>query len=118
MLNLNEYTEIHEKMKLFEGESTEFTDQQLDDAEFYQFKLNPVSYCTEVTLYNAAEEPLGTVSFEDADIAIAFIEELFDLEPEEAESLENYDWANPEVDYPQPDLEDTSINNATVNNID
>jgi hypothetical protein len=118
MLNLNEYTEIHEKMKLFEGESTEFTDQQLDDAEFYQFKLNPVSYCTEVTLYNVAEEPLGTVSFEDADIAIAFIEELFDLEPEEAKSLENYDWANPDVDYPQPDLEDTSINNATVNNID
>lgn len=118
MLNLNEYTEIHEKMKLFEGESTEFTDQQLDDAEFYQFKLNPVSYCTEVTLYNAAEEPLGTVSFEDADIAIAFIEELFELDPEEAEGLENYDWVNPEVDYPQPDLEDTSINNATVNNID
>lgn len=110
MLTLQESMEIHEKFKslLIEGEQTEFTDQQLDDAEFYIFKLNPVSYNTEVTLYNASEEPLGTVSFEDADIAIAFIEELFELEPEDMTYLDSYGWV--EGLGSMEDLETTTLN--------
>ena len=109
ILTLQESIEIHEKMKLLnEGEQTEFTDQQLDDAEFYVFKLNPVSYNTEVTLYNASEEPLGTVSFEDADIAIAFIEELFELEPEDMTYLDSYGWVDGLGSM--EDLETTTLN--------
>lgn len=116
MLELHESLEIHEKFKslLAEGEQTEFTDQQLDDAEFYTFKTNPVSYATEVTLYNAAEEPLGTVSFEDADIAIAFIEELFELDPEDLEGLNSYSWLEDMAD----EFEQIQSDNQTVNNID
>lgn len=97
MLSLNEHLQIDETLSLFEAEETSFTDQQLDAAEFYIFKLNPVSFGTEVTLYDAQQQPLGTMSFEDADIAIAFIEDLFDLDPEDLDYLESYAWANVEA---------------------
>lgn len=99
MLTLQESIEIGDKLKLFEGEQTEFTDQQLDDAEFFIFKLNPVSFDTEVTLYNGMKEPLGTVSFEDADIAIAFIDELFELDQTDLDDLLTYSWAESDAEY-------------------
>lgn len=99
MLTLQESIEISDKLRLFEGEQTEFTDQQLDDAEFFIFKLNQVSFDTEVTLYNGSKEPLGTVSFEDADIAIAFIEELFELDDEDIQDLLTYSWAEPDQEF-------------------
>lgn len=110
MLTLSETLEIQDKLKIFEGESTEFTDQQLDDAEFYHLRLDLVSFQTVVTLYNAAEEPLGSVSFEDADVAIAFLEELFDLDPEDMEDLENYSWAS-EESFDSIDTEAQTVNN-------
>lgn len=98
MISLREHAEISRVVKLMEGESPHFTDEQLDAAESYALKWNPVSGNTILCLYDAADLCLGTMEFEDADVAIAFIEEYFDLDDDEMSYIESYDWANDNYD--------------------
>jgi len=94
MITLQEHIEISEKVLMFEGEAPAFTEEQLEAAEFYQLKWNAVSGDTELYLYDVNGEGLGSVSFEDADIAIAFVEEYFDLDEDDILDLESYAWAD------------------------
>ena len=123
MLTLEESVEIHDKVRLFEGEAPYFTDEQMDKAEDFDIRLNPVTFGVDVTLYGAGEQSLGTVSFEDADIAIVFIEELFELDPEDLEWLESYAWANAAADSIETEEQESEFLtqatlDATVLNID
>ena len=95
MLTLNEYIEIQEHVNtLVESEQSFFTDEQIDQAAYYDLKFNPVSFMTVLSLHNEAGETLASVDFEDADVAIAYIEDTFDLEDGELEYLDSYAWAN------------------------
>jgi hypothetical protein len=95
MLSLQDYTLINEEIEhLFEGELMQFSDDQIVQAEYYDIKWNPVSGKTEVNLYNSEAAPLGTMAFDDADIAIEFIEDNFDIDDDDVEELENYSWAD------------------------
>lgn len=96
MLTLREHLEVNEAINLMEGEQPEFTDEQLDKAEYYELKWHPVSANTILSLFDEAGEKLGEMEFEDADIAIAFVEEYFELEEDDIRDLESYAWANPE----------------------
>jgi hypothetical protein len=98
MISLKEHMEINRVVKLMEGESPQFTDEQLQAAESYALKWNPVSGNTILCLYDAADLSLGNMEFEDADVAIAFVEEYFDLEDDDLADLESYDWANDNYD--------------------
>lgn len=107
MLTLSEHIEIEEKLKLFEGESSIFTDEQLDAAESYEMKWVPYTGQTELYLYDVDDNGLGSVTFDDADIAIAFLEEYFELDDEELDDLESYSWATGvELDDDDEDYQD------------
>lgn len=95
MLTLNEYIDINEQVSaLVESEQSFFTDEQIEAASYYDLKFNPVSFMTVLSLHNEAGETLASVDFEDADVAIAYIEDTFDLEEGELEYLDSYAWAN------------------------
>ena len=94
MISLTEHIEITRVVQLMEGESPSFTAEQLQAAEFYTLKWNPVSGNSKLCLYNADSEQLGDMEFEDPDVAIAFVEEFFDIDDEETAELESYAWAN------------------------
>lgn len=94
MISLKEHIEITRVVQLMEGESPQFTDEQLAAAEFYTLKWNPVSGNTKLCLYNAGGEGLGDMEFEDPDVAVAFVEEFFDIDDDETAELESYAWAN------------------------
>lgn len=98
MISLKEHIQISEMVQLMEGESPEFTPEQLEAAEYYTLKWNAISGNTILCLFDAAGQGLGNVEFEDADIAIAFVEEYFDIDDDEIASLESYEWANDNVD--------------------
>lgn len=98
MISLKEHIEITRVVQLMEGESPQFTDEQLQAAEFYTLKWNPVSGNTKLCLFNAASEQLGDMEFSDPDVAIAFVEEFFDIDDDEAADLESYAWANDNYD--------------------
>jgi hypothetical protein len=98
VIGLKEHIEISDKVNLMEGESPQFTDEQLDAADYYQLKWNAVSGNTVLSLYDANGDGLGSVEFEDADVAVAFIEEYFDLDEDELEKLENYSWVDDDSD--------------------
>lgn len=113
MITLSEHLEISEKMKLLEGESPDFSDEQLDNAAFYKLRFNPVTGNTELYLYDDAEQGLGHTEFEDAEIAIAFIEELFDLDDEDLADLNDYTWANED-----PEASDENYDNRVEDALD
>lgn len=104
MLSLNEHIEINKVVQLMEGESPTFTDEQLDAAEKYSIKWNHVTGNTSVTLFDNMDQSLGTVDFLDPDIAVAFLEEYFDLDDADKEALESYAWVEAELE-PTDNLE-------------
>lgn len=94
MLTLNEHLEVSRVVNLMEGEQTEFTDEQLELAEFYEMKFNPVSGNTILSVFDESGLKLASVEFEDADVAIAFVEEYFELDEDDLRDLDSYAWAN------------------------
>lgn len=94
MISLHEHIQIEEGIQLLEGEQTEFTEEQYEKAEQYDLKWNPVSGNTILSIYDGAGLKLGDVEFEDAEIAIAFVEEYFELDEEDLRDLESYAWAS------------------------
>lgn len=95
MLKLSEHLLITEEVdRLVESEQTEFTDEQIDKAAFYNLKWNPVSAKTILALYGEDGLQLSSVEFDDADVAIEYIQDIFDLDEDELEELDSYSWAN------------------------
>lgn len=95
MLPLETYIQLQEQAdRLTESEQTFFTDEQIEKAEFFNVKWNPVTGKTELYVYDANGEGLGSVDFDDEELAIAHIVEVFDLEEDDLLDLESYAWAN------------------------
>jgi hypothetical protein len=95
MLQLNEFIEIQEKVEsLCEAEQSFFTDEQVDAAEFFDLKWNPVSCCTVFSIYNEAGEKLASIEFEDEDIALEYATSMFEFDEEDYRDLDSYAWAN------------------------
>lgn len=95
IMSLNEFIAIDEQVSmLVEGESPVFTDEQIEKAEYYDLKWNPVSGNTELRIFDVAGQPLATVEFEDPEIAIEFVQEVFELDEDDVHDLENYAWAD------------------------
>lgn len=94
MISLNEHIEINRVINLVEGEQTEFTEEQFEKAEYFDLKWNPVTANTILCIYDESGLKLGEVEFEDAEVAIAFVEEYFELDEEDIRDLESYAWAS------------------------
>lgn len=96
MLTLKEHIEIHEAVTHMFADIDDhpFTDEQIDAAEFYELKWNPVSDQTELSIYDGNGATLATAGFSDPDLAIEVVEELFDLDEDDLLSLRNYEWAD------------------------
>lgn len=84
-LSLREYLEVDQ---LTEAWNTEFEDSQIEKAEYFNIKFNPVSQAYTLVLYDIQSEPLGAVEYKDIDVLMAFIEEYFDLGDEDSVPVE------------------------------
>lgn len=98
MISLKEHIEITRSVQLMEGESPVFTAEQLECAASYALKWNPITGMTALWLYDDANQGLGSMEFEDPDVAIGFVEEYFDLDDDDLSELESYSWANDNYD--------------------
>jgi hypothetical protein len=95
MLPLNEFIELQEDLNLvLESEQTEFTDEQIEKAEYFDLKWNPVSGGTKLCIYDESGEALAFVEYPDEDIAIEMALEMFDFDEEDVRDMESYRWAN------------------------
>jgi hypothetical protein len=98
LLQLQEFIDINEDLDLvLESEQTQFTDEQLEKAEYFELKWNPVSGGTKLHIYDEAGEPLGSVEYPDEDVAIEMALELFDFEEDDLYDMESYAWANDDI---------------------
>jgi len=95
MLPLTEFVQIQEDVqRLVESEQTFFTDEQIDLAEYFDLKYNPVSANTALCIYDADGQQLASVEFEDADIAIEYAMDIFEFEEDDMRDVDSYAWAN------------------------
>lgn len=77
MLTLNEHKELNEAVQSMDAQ---FTDDLIDKAEYYEIDEDEVTLQTTVTIYDINGVALSTVNVEDYDVALAYMEEVFDLE--------------------------------------
>ena len=77
MLTLNEHKEINETIGNLDSQ---FTDDIIDQAEFYDIDEDEITLMTTVTIYDINGVALSTAVVEDYEIAMSYMEEVFDLE--------------------------------------
>ncbi|MDX1532685.1 MAG: hypothetical protein R3230_00605 [Nitrosopumilaceae archaeon] len=95
MLELKEYIEIENEVALVnEAWYTAFDQETISQAEHFSLIYNPYTLRSVVRLVNDKYESLGEVEFESAEMAIAFLEEYFDLDDETTGYINSYDWAD------------------------
>jgi hypothetical protein len=95
MLPLNEYIILEkEAEKVNEAWYTTFDAETIDQAEHFTLTYNPYTLRTVVRLMDAHYQSLGSVEYESAELAMAFLEEYFDLDDEDAGFVNSYEWAD------------------------
>lgn len=57
-----------------------FTDDIIDKGEFFDIEEDPVTLQTTVTIYDANNNALSTATVDDYDVALTYLEDVFDLE--------------------------------------
>ncbi len=77
MLSLQEHTDIVAAVDILDDQ---YTDDVIDKAEYYDIEEDVVTLQTRVTIYDADGAVLSTAVVEDYDIALIYMEEVFDLE--------------------------------------
>ena len=85
MLTLKEQQEISEAVDMMDSQ---FTGDLIDKAEYYDIDEDPITMLTKVTIFDVDGAALATAEVEDYDMAMAYMEDNFDLEeydPEEAD---------------------------------
>lgn len=85
MLTLTEHKQIAETVSSLDNQ---FTDDIIDKAEFFDIEEDTVTLQTIVTLYDINGAVLSTATVEDYDYAMAYLEEVFDLEYIDAEDAD------------------------------
>lgn len=95
MLSLQEFHNINEAVEqcLNESDAPEFSDDQIEATAYYELRYNEALMQTELHIFNELGESLGFMRFDDPDVAVVYVEETFELEEDELEGLDNYDWA-------------------------
>ena len=95
MLTLTEHKQIAETVSSLDDQ---FTDEIIDKAEFFDIEEDEITLQTVVTLYDINGAVLTTAVVEDYDYAMAYLEEVFELEyndpsetdPQAAASASNF----------------------------
>lgn len=90
MLVLKEYIELE---RVNEAWYTTFDQETIAQAEHYYLGVNPYTQRTFIRLMDDKHESLGEVEYESAEMAIAFLEEYFDLDADDMEWNDSYEWA-------------------------
>lgn len=107
MTNFREYVRINEQVNIIcESEQTFFTDEQIEKAEYYDIQWNPVSANIDLRIFDEGGNGLGSVEFEDADLAIEYIETIFELDEEDRIDLNSYKWASSAEDRVYHSIQD------------
>jgi len=78
MLTYSEFDDITSDMNNLESM---FSDESIiDKAEYYDIEEDPVTLLITVTIYDENGAAIASTKVEDEDVAIAYLEEMFDLE--------------------------------------
>lgn len=85
-LTLKEHQEICEAVDIMDQQ---FTDDVIDKAVYYDVTEDPVSLMANVTVFGEDGEVIATASVEDYDVAIAYLEDTFDLEPMDDDDIDS-----------------------------
>jgi hypothetical protein len=72
----------------------QFTDEQIEKAEYFDLKWNAVTGKTMLCIYDENGEGLASVGFDDAEIAMAYAEEVFDMDEEDSMDMLSYAWTD------------------------
>lgn len=110
LVSLREYIEVD---NMNEAWYATFTQEVIDQAEHYELGINPYSRNTYVRLLDAEYQNLGEVDFESSELAIAFVEENFDLDEEDLEWNDSYEWAE-DFDDEEADWVDDYSSDANI----
>lgn len=77
MLTFSEHKLLKETVQSIDAQ---FTDDLIDKAEYYDIEEDEVTLQTTVTIYDINGVALATATVEDYDMAVSYMEEMFDLE--------------------------------------
>lgn len=102
-------TDFIELERVNEAWYTEFDQDTIAQAEHYHLGVNPYTQRTFIRLLDANSESLGEVEYESAEMAIAFLEEYFELDTEDMAWNDSYEWA---------DLDDESMFGEALDSIE
>jgi len=86
MLTFKEHVQLKEAVQSMD---LQFTDDVIDKAEYYDIDEDETTLQTTVTIYDANGGVLTTANVEDYDVAMAYMEDMFDLEPYEADEADD-----------------------------
>ena len=86
MLTFKEHVQLKEAVQSMD---LQFTDDVIDKAEYYDITEDETTLQTIVTIYDANGCVLTTANVEDYDVAMAYMEDMFDLEPYEADEADD-----------------------------
>lgn len=85
MLSFTEHKMLSEMVQSMDAQ---FTDDIIDNAEYYDLEEDEVTLQTIVTIYDANGGVLTTATVEDYEMARAYLEDQFDLEEYDDEDAE------------------------------
>lgn len=77
MLSLNEHKELSEAIQSMDAQ---FTDDVINQAEYFEIEEDPVTLQTIVTVFDTNGAPVTSANCEDYDTALYYMEEVFDLD--------------------------------------
>lgn len=116
LLSLRESIEINETAEILDFNYPGFDEDVANKTQGYKIRWNPVSGNTVVALYDEADQHLVSIEFDDADIAIGFLEEMFELDDEELAWLEDYGWVE-ETKDDVPATTDDNLEDRVINTL-
>lgn len=86
MLSMNELAQINEAVQSLDAQ---FTQDVIDNAEYFDVYEDPVTLQTTVTVYDTNGAVVGTANCEDYDTAVGYMEETFDLDWNDSEDTDD-----------------------------
>lgn len=85
MLTLTEHKEVSETVESLDAQMTV---DIIDKAEYFDIEEDPVTLQTVVSVYDENEAILSTFTVDDYDIAVSYMEDVFDLEWHDEEDVD------------------------------
>lgn len=109
MIYLKEYIEVNKIFEEIDSDTGPFTDELLDKVTDFYIDWVSSEGVNRLTLIDSEGKDLISMDFEDADVLIATVESLFDLDEDDLEWLESYGWVNDEdTDYEYEYMEESN----------